>query len=90
MAYEESFPNLKKIIRESLKDLDIILNEPEPEIGIESYDTHNIVVAVRPFVRPDDFWEATFAVNERIKQAMSANNIKMAYSEGVELGTIGE
>jgi len=43
-----------------------------------------------PFVKPDDYWRATFAVNERIKAAMSAHGIKMAYSEGVELGTIGE
>lgn len=90
MAYEESFPRLRDIILECLKDLDIILNDPEPQVGIESYDTHNIIVAIRPFVAPDDYWLATFAVNERIKKAMSANGIKMAYSEGVELGGIGE
>lgn len=90
MAYEESFPRLRSIILECLKDLTIILNDPEPQVGIESYDTHNIVVAIRPFVNPDDYWQATFAVNERIKAAMSANGIKMAYSEGVELGKIGE
>lgn len=90
MAYEESFPRLKSIILECLKDLDVILNDPEPQVGIESYDTHNIIVAVRPFVSPDDYWRATFEVNERIKAAMSANGIKMAYSEGVELGKIGE
>jgi len=90
MAYEESFPRLKKIILECLKDLDIILSDPAPEVGIESYDTHNIIVAVRPFVDPDDYWQATFEVNERIKAAMSASGIKMAYSEGVELGQIGE
>ena len=90
MAYEESFPRLKAIILECLRDLDIILNDPVPQVGIEQYDTHNIVVAVRPFVALDDYWDATFAVHERIKAAMSANNIKMAYSEGVELGRIGE
>lgn len=90
MAYEESFPRLKAIILDCLRDLDITLNDPEPEVGIESYDTHNIIVAVRPFVNPDDYWRATFEVNERIKAAMSANGIKMAYSEGVELGQIGE
>lgn len=90
MAYEESFPRLKRIILDCLRDLDIILNDPEPQVGIENYDTHNIVVAIRPFVAPDDYWQATFEVNERIKAAMSANGIRMAYSEGVELGGIGE
>ncbi|MEO0734326.1 MAG: mechanosensitive ion channel family protein [Bacteroidota bacterium] len=90
MAYEESFPRLRSIILECLRDLDIILNDPEPQVGIESYDTHNIVLAIRPFVKPDDYWQATFDVNARVKAAMSEHGIKMAYSEGVELGKIGE
>ena len=90
MAYEESFPRLKAVILEALGELSIIKHEPEPEVGIEAYDTHNIVVAIRPYVDPDDFWEATFKVNECIKAAMSTKGIKMAYSEGVELGAIGE
>ncbi|WP_273447737.1 mechanosensitive ion channel family protein [Neolewinella agarilytica] len=90
MAYEESFPKLKGIISDALQGLEYILDEPKPQIGIESYDTHNIIVAVRPYVAPDNYWEATFEVNERIKNALSANGIRMAYSEGVELGSIGE
>ena len=90
MAYEESFPKLKGIISDALQGLEYILDEPKPQIGIESYDTHNIIVAVRPYVTPDHYWEATFEVNERIKNALSANSIRMAYSEGVELGAIGE
>lgn len=90
MAYEESFPKIKAIITEALAGCDLILQETAPQVGLESYDTHNIVVAVRPFVRPDEYWEATFQVNEAIKTALSRNGIKMAYSEGVELGVIGE
>lgn len=89
MAYEESFPRLKAVIQKALRELPLVKQDPAPSIGIESYDTHNIVVAVRPYVDPDLYWEATFEVNEAIKAAMSANGIRMAYSEGVELGQIG-
>jgi small conductance mechanosensitive channel len=90
LGYEESFPKIKAVIEACLIDVEGILHEPAPEIGIEAFDTHNIVVAVRPFVTPDDFWRGTFAVHARIKAALSAAGIKMAYSEGVELGPIGE
>jgi len=90
LGYEESFPKIKQVIQEAMKDVEGILHDPEPEIGIESYDTHNVVIAVRPYVTPDEYWEGTFAVNARIKSALSAAGIKMAYSEGVELGPIGE
>lgn len=90
MPYAESFPKVKEIIREELRACPLIIQDLEPEIGIETYDSHNLILAVRPFVRPDDFWEVTFDVHERIKAAFSRQGIKVAYSEGVEMGSIGD
>lgn len=88
VGYEESFPNLRKVILESLKGYDKLMDEPIV-VGIDSYDTHNIILAVRPYVHPDDYWDAVYGCHERIKAAFSKNGIRMAYSEGVELGPIG-
>ena len=41
-------------------------------------------------MHPDDYWEVTFTSFENIKAAFSKNNIQVAYSEGVELGSIGK
>lgn len=89
MPYAESFPKVKNIIATALKDVPEILQEPAPEIGIETFDSHNVVLAVRPFVKPDDFWEITFKTHEVLKDAFSKNGIQVAYSEGVEMGSIG-
>lgn len=90
MAYEESFPHIRSVIMGAVASSKYVLKDPAPMVGIESYDTHNIVVAVRPFVKPDEYWDATFELNEVIKRALSEAGIRMAYSEGVELGKIGE
>ena len=90
MPYAESYPKVKQIIIEAISNIPNILESPKTEIGIEGYDSHSIQVAVRPYVKPDDFWEVTFACYENIKKAFSENNIQVAYSEGVELGSIGE
>ncbi len=90
MPYEESFPKVKKIIANSLKTVNNILKTPIPEIGIESFDSHNVQVTVRPYANPDDYWQVTFDTHEAIKKAFSENDIKVAYSEGVEFGMIGE
>ncbi len=90
MPYEESFPKIKNIIRESLSTISLILDDPKPEIGIENFDSHNVQIAVRPYTKPDDYWEVIFAAHQNIKKAFSENNIKVAYSEGVEFGTIGD
>ncbi|MEM6697340.1 MAG: mechanosensitive ion channel family protein [Bacteroidota bacterium] len=90
MAYEESFPKIEKIIREVLKDIPGVLETPAPEVGIIQYDTHYIVVGIRPFLHPDEYWNVRFEVYRKVKKAFHDNGIKMAYSEGVELGNIGE
>jgi len=89
IGYEQSFPKIKEIIETALSEIDIILQGSVTEIGIESYDSHNINVTVRPFIHPDNFWNATFEVNQAIKSALSKNGVVMTYSEGVENGPIG-
>lgn len=41
----------------------LVLKAPATEIGIERFDSHNILVAVRPFVHPDDYWDEIFEVH---------------------------
>ena len=90
MPYEESFPKVKKIIMDELIKIDLVLKDPLPEIGIENFDSHSIVLAVRPYVIPDNYWEVYYLAYEKIKAAFSAHGIRVAYSEGVEIGKIGE
>ncbi|MEZ4956163.1 MAG: mechanosensitive ion channel family protein [Saprospiraceae bacterium] len=90
MPYEESFPRVRDVILETLKSIPVVLDDPEPQVGIETFDSHNIVLTVRPFVLPDNFWEGTFESHRLIKKAFNENNVKVAYSEGVEIGPIGE
>ena len=89
MPYAESFPKVRQTIHKALTTVPNIVMDPVPEIGIESYDSHNIVLAIRPFINPDDYWNATYETLAHIKKAFSENGIQVAYSEGVELGPIG-
>lgn len=90
MPYAESFPKVKNIIENVLAQNSNVLPDPVPLVGIEKYDSHNVVIGVKPYVHPDEYWDATYAIHQAIKRAFFENGIKMAYSEGVELGTIGE
>ena len=90
MPYEESFPRVQEIISDALKEVPKILTSPKPEIGILNFDSHSIQLIVRPYVLPDDFWEVTFNANRAIKKAFSQSDIAVAYSEGIEIGKIGE
>jgi len=90
MPYDESFPKVKKIITDALLALPKVLKDPIPDIGIQTFDSHNITLLVRPYVVPDDYWSVIFEANKAMKAAFNSNDIKVAYSEGVEMGAIGE
>ena len=90
MPYEESFPKVEEVIREALTTCKNVMQEPMALIGIESYDSHNIIVGIRPYINPDYYWDATFEVYSAIKKSFHDHGIKAAYSEGVELGPIGD
>ena len=88
MSYSESFAKVKEIIQKAVKASQYTLDSHETIIGIEKHDTHFLIIAVRPYINPDDYWLATYDINERIKSAFGDNGVEMPYSEGVEMGKI--
>ena len=90
IVVEEGPERVQEIIKGALEAIPMVLKQPAPEVGIETFDTHNILLTVRPYVNPDDYWEATFEVHRAIKQAFHENKVNVAYSEGVEMGSIGQ
>lgn len=89
IPYEEDYNKIRNIIWDVLLEHPDILKEPEPEFGIAKYDSHSLIVSIKPFVLPDDFWPVTHDLYAKIKKAFHENGVKVAYSEGVELGKIG-
>jgi small conductance mechanosensitive channel len=90
MPFEESFPRVRKVIEKELASNPDILTDPAPEIGIAKFGSHAVILAVRPYVRPDDYWQVSFDVHRQIKAAFHENNIKVAYPDGMEIGNVGE
>ncbi len=88
MPYNESFQKVKDILTEALLKTELILSEPLPEIVISEFDTHSIKLAVKPYTLPENMEKAFYNATETTKNTLGRNNIKVAYSEGVELGNI--
>lgn len=89
MPYEEQYAKIHDIIKTALDSCKYVQKDPEPLIGIGTFDTHSIIVEVKPYALVEDYENAYFEATQAIKYAMGANGIKVAYSEGVELGPIG-
>jgi small conductance mechanosensitive channel len=90
IPYEEQFDKVESAILEEVKSINGILSDPAPSVGIEEFDSHNIKVGLFVHSKPEDYWQVFYDCQLAIKKALGKNNIKMAYSEGIELGPIGQ
>jgi len=90
IPYSEDFDNVERIILDAINSTPKVLKEPSSYVGIETYDSHYLVVAMRPHATVEDYWDVYFNVNRNVKKALSENGIKVAYTEGMELGVIGK
>jgi len=79
MPYEEDFDKVQGIVMEALKNTPGVMTDPAPVVEIEKFDANNIVLAVRPYATPGDYWDVYFGSYRNVKAALGKNNIRVAY-----------
>ncbi len=89
IPYGEEFSKVKQILSNALKNTDLVLQTPVPFIGIKEFDTHTIILEIKFYSKIENKEKAYFNATSSVKKALGENGIKMAYSEGIELGEIG-
>jgi small conductance mechanosensitive channel len=90
LPYSEDFPMVRTLILEELSTVGKVLKSPAPEVGIESFGDTNLEISVRPYVKPDDYWEVYFDIMQRLKQLYHTHGIHIAITEGMELVKVGK
>lgn len=79
MPYEEDFDKVQGIILEAIRNTPKALQDPAPTVEIEKFNEHSILLAVRPYATPADYWDVYFGTYRNVKAALGKNNIKVAY-----------
>ena len=88
IPYEQDFSLVRDIVMKIVKNHSLILDAPASSVDIEMYDSHNLQIGVFVFCKPDDYWTVFYDLNNAIKPALGQHGVKVAYSEGIELGQI--
>ncbi len=89
MPYEEDYPKVEAIILKALEETPKVLTNPAPFVGIEEFESHSIRLSVWPYAKTEDYWDVYYDAYKNVKMALGKNNIRVSYSEGIELGKIG-
>ena len=80
-SYDDNIPKVKETLEKILADEERILQEPTPTIGVLSFGDSSINFAVRPWVKPSDYWPVYFSLHEQIKFHFDENDISIPYPQ---------
>jgi len=81
IGYDDDIKQAKAIIEHILKSDDRVLDEPAPTIGVAELADSSINIAVRPWVKTEDYWATLFALNEIVKEKFDEAGISIPYPQ---------
>jgi len=81
IAYEDHIGEAKRIIEEILSKESRILPEPEPTILVLELGESSIDLAVRPWVKKEDYWKVRSDILQTIKETFDERGISIPYPQ---------
>lgn len=81
ISYEDNIAEAKRIISEILGKESRILTDPEPSILVLELGESSIDLAVRPWVKKEDYWKVRSDLLQTIKETFDQNGISIPYPQ---------
>ncbi len=81
-SYDDDTELVYAALKEAASGEKRILSEPaEPFMGIMAYKESSIEYVLRVWVLKEDYWQAYFGLNEKVKEAFKKQGIKMPFDQ---------
>ncbi|KQC28811.1 mechanosensitive ion channel family protein [Flagellimonas eckloniae] len=90
VAYEEDIKQVKEVLMEVLTSNPKVLQEPAPSVNVLELADSSVNFAVRPFSKPEDYWDVYFATYEGCKLALDKAGIEIPYPHEVEVQKVSK
>lgn len=85
VSYDADIKKTKEVLLEVLTSNPKVLEEPAPSVNVLELADSSVNFAVRPFCRPEDYWDVYFATYEGCKLALDKAGIEIPYPHSVEI-----
>jgi small conductance mechanosensitive channel len=81
ISYGDDINKAKKVIEGVLADDARILKEPAPTVAVLALADSSVNFAVRPWVKPTDYWGVYFDVTAKVKLALEKNGLTIPFPQ---------
>ena len=81
IGYGDDILKAKKVLDRILKEEDLVLETPKPNIAVSELADSSVNFVVRPWVKTGDYWDVYFDLTEKIKLAFDKEGISIPFPQ---------
>ncbi len=81
VGYDDDLKKAKDVLSRILEADDQVLKDPAPVVAVSELADSSVNFVVRPWVKTDDYWDAKWALTEKIKLELDAEGISIPYPQ---------
>lgn len=81
ISYEDDYEKAKSIVLATLEKNEKVLKNPAASVNMLEHGASAIVLAVRPWCKPADYWDVYFSVTEQVRAAFIAGGISIPFDQ---------
>lgn len=81
ISYDSDIKKARKLLMEAMESNPKVLKTPAPFVGVVELADSAINLAVRPYAKPEDYWDVYFSVYEAGKEALDAGSVTIPFPQ---------
>jgi len=85
VSYDADIKQTKEVLLSVLTSNDKILKDPAPSVNVSELADSSVNFAVRPWCKPEHYWDVFFETTENVKNALDKAGIEIPYPHAVEI-----
>ncbi len=85
VSYDADIKQTKEVLSSVLTSQDKVLKDPAPTVNVSELADSSVNFAVRPWCKPEHYWDVYFDTTENVKVALDKAGIEIPYPHAVEI-----
>ena len=85
VGYDEDIKKTKEVLMQVLTSNPLVLKDPAPSVNVSELADSSVNFAVRPYCKPQHYWDVYFGTLENCKLALDQAGIEIPYPHSVEI-----
>jgi small conductance mechanosensitive channel len=81
IGYTADLKKAKEVLEEMMRADELVLNDPAPAVTVLELADSSVNLAVRPWCKPEQYWDVYFKVLENTKLTLDKHNIEIPFPQ---------